>query len=125
MPDADFGTSSTNSMRRSFLYGATQLGDVCQELVALDVPLDDDAAYRCLTPLLGQHPDDARRRFTFGCETSTRLELGRRHLVALVLDQLLEPVDDVEEPVLIDPPDVTGPDPAVADEGLARSPRRC
>ena len=27
-----------------------------------------------------------------------RLELGRRHLVALVLDQLLEPVDDEDEP---------------------------
>jgi hypothetical protein len=45
-----------------------------------------------------------------------RLELGRRHLVALVLDQLLEPVDDVEEPVLVDPADVAGAKPAVPDK---------
>ena len=51
------------------------------------------------------------------------LQLGRRHLEALVLDQLLEPVDDVEVPVGVDVADVAGVQPAVVvDRLLGRGP---
>src|SRR5256886_13458392 len=36
-----------------------------------------------------------------------RLELGRRDLEPLVLDQLLQPIDDREVPVPVDAPDIS------------------
>jgi hypothetical protein len=41
------------------------------------------------------------------------LQLGRGHLVALVLDQPLDPVDDEPPAVLVDRADVAGVQPAV------------
>ena len=56
---------------------------------------------------------------TSGRGEQHRLELGRRHLVALVLDQLLDPVDDEPPAVLVDHADVAGVQPAVGvDEGV-------
>ncbi len=42
-----------------------------------------------------------------------RLELCRRDLKTLVLDELLEPVDDVEVAVVVDVADVAGVEPAL------------
>uniref|UniRef100_A0A182N1M4 Uncharacterized protein n=1 Tax=Anopheles dirus TaxID=7168 RepID=A0A182N1M4_9DIPT len=41
------------------------------------------------------------------------LQFGRRYLPAGVLDDVLLPVDDVEEPILVEVPDVAGTDPPV------------
>src|SRR3954447_12820136 len=49
-----------------------------------------------------------------------RLELGRRDLEALDLDELLEAVDEVEPPVLVRVADVAGVQPAVRVEGVGR-----
>ena len=49
-----------------------------------------------------------------------RLELGRRHLEALVLDELLEPVDDEQVPVGVDVADVAGVQPAVGVDRVGR-----
>src|SRR5215470_12846958 len=49
------------------------------------------------------------------------LELGRRHLVSLVLDQFLDPVGHVEPPGLVGGDDVAGVDPSVGvDRGRGR-----
>ena len=48
-----------------------------------------------------------------------RLELGRRDLEALVLDQLLDPVDDRHVTVLVDVADVAGVQPAVLVDRVA------
>jgi len=47
-----------------------------------------------------------------------RLELGRRHLEPLVLDDLLEPVDDEDLVVVVDIADVAGVQPAVLVDGV-------
>src|SRR5216117_2727291 len=47
-----------------------------------------------------------------------RLELGERHLHALVLDQLLRAIGDVEPALLVDVADVAGVVPAVSIDGL-------
>ena len=54
-----------------------------------------------------------------------RLQLGGRDLEALVLDELLEPVDDEEVAVLVDVPDVAGVQPAVVVDGGGGGLRRC
>src|SRR5262245_29436255 len=46
-----------------------------------------------------------------------RLQLGWRHLVPLVLDQLLDPVDDVPVPFLVNPGQIAGVQPAVGIDG--------
>ena len=48
-----------------------------------------------------------------------RLQLGRGDLVALVLDQLLEPVDDGEVAVLVGEADVAGAQPAIERRSFA------
>ena len=55
---------------------------------------------------------------TFGCDEQQRLELGRRDLVALVLDELLDPVDDREVAALVVDRDVAGVEEAVGVERL-------
>ena len=55
---------------------------------------------------------------TCGMGQQHRLELGGRDLVALVLDQLLEPVDDLRAAVGVDGADVAGVEPAL---GVDRS----
>ena len=60
---------------------------------------------------------------TAGWASSTRLQLGRRHLEALVLDQLLDPVDDEDVAVVVDVADVAGVQPAVRRRSSPRWPR--
>ena len=48
-----------------------------------------------------------------------RFELGRRHLVALVLDQLLQSIDQEQVAVLVDIADVAGVQPAFLVEHLS------
>jgi hypothetical protein len=49
-----------------------------------------------------------------------RLQLRRRHLEALVLDDLLEPVDDEDLVVVVHVADVAGVQPAVLVDGVLR-----
>ena len=51
------------------------------------------------------------------------LELGGRDLVAADLDQLLEPVDEEDAPVLVDVAEVAGVQPAVGVDGRGRGVR--
>src|SRR5215831_17816730 len=51
------------------------------------------------------------------------LELGRRHLVSLVLDQFLDPVGHVEPPALVNGDDVAGVDPSVGVDCCGGCPR--
>jgi len=48
------------------------------------------------------------------------LKLRRRHLVPLVLDDLLEPVDDEDLVVVVNVADVPGVKPAVLVDGVLR-----
>jgi hypothetical protein len=48
------------------------------------------------------------------------LELRRRHLEALVLDDLLEPVDDEDLVVIVHEADVSGVQPAFLVDGVLR-----
>ena len=73
---------------------------------------EDDERLRHLAGLLVGARDD-RRVGDRGVGEQHRFQLGRRHLVALVLDQLLEPVDDEEPAVLVGVADVAGVQPAV------------
>ena len=58
---------------------------------------------------------------TAGCCDEHRLELGRRHLVALVLDELLDAVDEHDVAVVVGAADVAGVQPAVGvDRGGGR-----
>jgi hypothetical protein len=45
---------------------------------------------------------------------------GRRYLVAVDLDELLEPVDDEDVPVAVDAAEVTGSEPAIVGERRRR-----
>src|SRR5207247_11154843 len=55
-----------------------------------------------------------------GMSQEQGLELRRRHLEALVLDQLLRAIDDEEPSLLVDVPDVAGAVPAVAVDRIRR-----
>src|SRR6185369_867205 len=74
--------------------------------------------------LPGQHvgPADDRRVRHRRMGQHDALELGRRHLVSLVLDQLLDPVGHVEPPGLVGGDDVTGVDPSVGVDRRRGSP---
>ncbi len=119
LPDGDFGIASTKSTRRTFLYGATLLRDVRHQLVGRRGALQHDERARQLAALgVGQRHDgrvgDGRVRQQRG------LELRGRHLHALVLDELLEPVDDVEIAVGVGVADVARVQPAVGVDASAR-----
>ena len=106
--------------------------DVPQPLVVRDVLLDEGhhrlAAHRFtghherlrhLATFAVRHGNDGRVRDVRVLQQH-RLELGRRHLEALHLDQLLEPIDDLEVSVLVDDPDVAGVQPPVGVHRLCR-----
>ncbi len=93
LPDGDFGISSTISTARTFLYGATRSATNRGHLLGRDRRARHDERLRDLAGLLVGDRDHGRvgdRRV----REQQRLQLGGRDLVALVLDQLLEPVDD-------------------------------
>ena len=97
------------------------VGDVGDHLVLGEVGaggLPHDERLRHLLALVltaAAHADD-RGVGDLVVGQQQRLQLGRRHLVALVLDQLLDPVDDVEDAVLVDGRDVAGVQVAVGVE---------
>ena len=62
-------------------------------------------------------PSDDRRLGDGRVRDEHRLELGRRHLVALVLDELLDAVDEHDVAVLVGAADVAGVQPAVVVDG--------
>ena len=86
-------------------------------LVELRAVLQHDERLRDLAGLLVEGGDDRGIR-DLGMRQQQRLELGRRHLVALVLDELLEAVDDLELAVVVHLRDVAGVQEAVVVDGL-------
>ena len=87
-------------------------GDVCHQVLRCGLAPQHDERLRHLAGLLvraGDHGDIGDRRVS----QQHRFQFGRGHLVRLVLDQFLEPVDDVEPAVGIGVADVTCVQPAV------------
>ena len=79
--------------------------------------LSDDEADRYLTGFVvgdADHRSVGHRRVG----EQERLELGRWDLEALVLDELLEPVDDEEVSLVVDVADVAGVEPSVVVDGV-------
>ena len=119
MPEGDFGICSTNSSRRTFLYGATRRGDEGHQLLRRRLALRHDERLRHLAGRLvgaGDHRGVGDR----GVGEQDRLQFGRGDLVALVLDQLLEPVDDREPAVRVGNAEVAGVQPPLGVDRLRR-----
>ena len=103
-----------NSTRRTFLCGATRAATWGLDFVGgrsgarlyHDVRLGHLARF-------GIGTGNDRRVGYCRMRLDHRFEFGRRHLVPLVLDQLLDPVDDVQITVLVRAADVAGVQPAV------------
>src|SRR5712691_3821118 len=93
------------------------LRDVPYELLRCDRALEHDERLWHLTRLLigaGNHGRVGDR----GMRQQDRLQFRGRHLVTLVLDQLLEPIDDIEVAIVVRMADVSGMQPAIAVEDL-------
>ena len=97
LPAADFGIASMNSTARTFLCGATRSATnaITSSAVEVGVGLAHDERLGHLLALVVEHADDGGVG-DLRVGQQQRLQLGGRHLVALVLDQLLDPVDDRE-----------------------------
>uniref|UniRef100_A0A182Q3C3 Uncharacterized protein n=1 Tax=Anopheles farauti TaxID=69004 RepID=A0A182Q3C3_9DIPT len=80
--------------------------------------LPHDERERKFAGRLVRHADDGRI-LDGRVRQQHGLDLGRRHLVALVLDQLLQPVDDVKLTVRVVVPNVAGVQPAVRVDRVA------
>ena len=99
LPEGDFGISSTISTARTFLYGATRSATNRVTSSGVIGPLGTTNAFGHLAGLLVGDRDHGRvgdRRV----REQQRLQFGGGDLVALVLDQLLDPVDDPQRAVL-------------------------
>ena len=102
------------------------LGDeaLISSAVGLLARLEHHVAGGDLAGLLVGQADDGGVR-DGGVGEQQRLQLGRRHLEALVLDELLEPVDDEQVAVVVDVADVAGVQPAVVVDGGGGGGVRC
>src|SRR5919201_2543102 len=79
---------------------------------------DDDGEHRLAPPRIG-HPDDGRlsdRRM----RVEDVLDLGGVHVLAAADDHVLFAVDERQESLLVEPPEVAGAEPAVGGERLGR-----
>ena len=86
-------------------------GDPGDELAGLERAAGDHDRHRHLAgPLVGPRDDGGVGHLRVAGQQ--RLELGRRHLDRVDLDQLFEPVDDEQVPVGVDPAQVAGAKPA-------------
>ena len=89
-----------NSSRRTFLYGATQRRD--EEAIG---SFHRAPRPRASTNALGTSPatssGEGMTATSATAGSRSTLQFGRGHLVALVLDQLLEAVDDEEVAVVV------------------------
>ena len=103
LPLADFGTASMNSTRRTRLYGAVRSATKARtsSSVAVLPGARTTNAFGTSSPRSSYTPITAASA-TSGRGEQHGLQLGRRHLVALVLDQLLDPVDDEPPAVVVD-----------------------
>ena len=122
LPEADFGMASTNVSLADLLVAGDLLGDEalgCRSAVASCPGLSTTYADGDLARLVVGQPDHGGVG-DCGVGEQQRLELGRRHLEALVLDELLEPVDDEEVAVGVDVADVAGVQPAVVVDRVRR-----
>src|SRR3954447_5258747 len=84
----------------------------CRDGLRREARLDDDERLGHLAGLLVRDADH-RGVGDLGMRDEQRLELRRRDLETLVLDELLDPVDDREPAVAVDRRHVAGPQPAV------------
>ena len=92
-------------------------GDEGHQLLRRRLASEHDERLRHLAGLLVRAGDDGGvgdRRVG----EQDRFQLGRGDLVRLVLDQLLEPVDDVKSAVLVGEPEVAGVQPALGVDRL-------
>ena len=99
------------------LVGRDPLGDEGHQLLGRGLALEHDERLRHLAGFLVRAGDDGHVGDGRVGEQE-RLQLGRGDLVALVLDQLLEPVDDGEQAVLVGEADVAGVQPALGVDRL-------
>ena len=117
LPEGDLGISSTTSTRRIRFWGATC--SLTQAISSVGVEIvrgrHDEGLGQLARLLVGDadHGDVA----DVLVPEDQGLELGGRDLEALVLDQLLEAVDDLEVAVGVDDGDVAGVQPAVLVDG--------
>ena len=117
LPDGDFGISSMISTARTFLYGATRSATNRVTSSGVIESARHDERFGHLAGFLVGERDHGRvgdRRV----REQERLQFGGGDLVALVLDQLLDPVDDPQRAVLLDAGDVAGVQPAVGVDRL-------
>ncbi len=99
----------------------TDVGDRCRD-VEVVAGRDDHRADLLAHHVVG-HRDD-RGLADAGRAGERRLDLDRVDVLAAAVDHVLGAVDDVEQPVVVDPREVAGVKPAV-DESLGASPRAC
>ena len=100
LPEGDFGICVDELHPAHLLVRRDPRGDEGHQLLGRGLGLEDDERLRHLAGLLVGAGDDGGvgdRRVG----EQHRLQLGRGDLVALVLDQLLEPVDHGEPAVLV------------------------
>ena len=93
LPAGDFGIASMNSTARTFLYAATWSATNRVTASGVIDALVTTNAFG-ISPASSSGTGDDGRVSDRRVSEQQRLELGGSHLVALVLDQLLEPVDD-------------------------------
>src|SRR5271155_548097 len=82
----------------------------------IDVQLISRGGHDHRTHLLAhhlvRHPDGRGLAHT-GCARERVLDLDRVHVLPAPVDHVLLAIDDVDQPVLVDPREVTGPKPAI------------
>ena len=115
-----------NVERADLFVARDPLGDERLNVLGRGVPAlpQHDEGGRDLAGLVVGKPDDRGVR-DIGMGEQQGLELGRRDLESLVLDQLLEPVDDVDVAVRVDLGDVARVQPAVGVDRRRRRRRDC
>ena len=122
-PYGDFGISSTNSTTPHLLVRTRRARRRTPAAPRRSTPVP---ARRRRTPSAARRASSSGTPITatsatVGMADEQRLELGRRHLEALVLDQLLDPVDDrYVMPSSSTTRDVAGVQPAVVVDRRAR-----
>ena len=100
------------SSNRIFLCGATRSATYRISSSGVTLTLEHDERLRHLTRFLigaGNHGGVGDG----GMREQDCLELRRRHLVALVLDQLLQSIDDEEVTIVVRMADVSAMEPAI------------
>ncbi len=112
-PDADFGIASMNSTPPHLLIRCDALGDVGHQLLCGRGASQHDERARDFAALGIRERHDRRVRHR-RMRQQHGLELRRRHLQSLVLDQLLHPVDDEEVAVVVHAADVARAQPPFA-----------